>query len=102
MGTMWCLCDPTSSGWCKMDAHSMDFGLRIQTNILRIFLNLWTHLTLILQIGRTSKLQNDILMFQQHQGESLSEVRLTMALANLALYDHEGWNDPRDFSKLVK
>ncbi|GJU71715.1 MAK10-like protein [Tanacetum coccineum] len=36
MGTMWCLFNPTPSGW-------------------------------------TSKLRNDILMFQQHQGESLSE-----------------------------
>ncbi|GJZ11708.1 hypothetical protein Tco_0546467 [Tanacetum coccineum] len=24
-GTMWCLCDPTPSGWCKTDAHSSDF-----------------------------------------------------------------------------
>ncbi|GJS53404.1 zinc finger, CCHC-type containing protein [Tanacetum coccineum] len=199
MGTMRCLCYPTSSGWCKTDAHSMDFGLRIQTNILRIFLNLWTHLTLMLQIGkrtylhlfqfsfrdqasnwlerlpagsistwedlttrflsqffppgRTSKLRNDILMFQQHQGESLSEawtcfkdllqrvphhgidlwlqiqifydhvsihlkseidhaaggkLRYKNAkesweiIENLALYDHEGWNDLRDFAKLVK
>ncbi|GJW04998.1 MAK10-like protein [Tanacetum coccineum] len=39
--------------------------------------------------GRTSKLQNDILMFQQHQ-----EV--------LALYDNESWNDPRDFTKPVR
>ncbi|GJU26819.1 hypothetical protein Tco_1165440 [Tanacetum coccineum] len=26
IGTMWCLCDPTPSGWCKTDAHSTDFG----------------------------------------------------------------------------
>ncbi|GJY34396.1 hypothetical protein Tco_0418865 [Tanacetum coccineum] len=25
-GTMWCLFDPTPSGWCKTDAHSTDFG----------------------------------------------------------------------------
>ncbi|GKD23748.1 protein kinase-like domain, concanavalin A-like lectin/glucanase domain protein, partial [Tanacetum coccineum] len=39
--------------------------------------------------GRTSKLRNDILMFQQHQED-------------LALYDNKSWNDPRDFAKPVK
>ncbi|GKE73345.1 MAK10-like protein, partial [Tanacetum coccineum] len=39
--------------------------------------------------GRTSKLQNDILMFQQHQED-------------LALYENEIWNDPSDFAKPVK
>ncbi|GJV36988.1 hypothetical protein Tco_1409465 [Tanacetum coccineum] len=34
------------------DAHSMDFGPRIQTNTLRISLNLWTHLTLTVTIGK--------------------------------------------------
>ncbi|GKC78978.1 hypothetical protein Tco_1129752, partial [Tanacetum coccineum] len=38
---------------------------------------------------RTAKLWNDILMFQQHQED-------------LALYDNESWNDPRDFAKPVK
>ncbi|GKD79445.1 zinc finger, CCHC-type containing protein [Tanacetum coccineum] len=59
--------------------------------------------------GRTSKLRNDILMFQQHQGESLSEAWIRFKdllqkeiIENLALYDHEGWNDPRDFAKPVK
>ncbi|GJZ20812.1 MAK10-like protein [Tanacetum coccineum] len=103
--------------------------------------------------GRTTKLQNDILMFQQHQGESLSEAwthfkdllqevphhginlwlhvqifydhvnpttrrtinrspggklrdknaKVSWALIkDLALYDNESWNDPRDFAKLVK
>ncbi|GKF31419.1 zinc finger, CCHC-type containing protein [Tanacetum coccineum] len=36
--------------------------------------------------GRTVKLCNDILMFQQHHGESFSE----------------GWNDPKDFLKQVQ
>ncbi|GJX07391.1 zinc finger, CCHC-type containing protein, partial [Tanacetum coccineum] len=40
VGTMWCLCDPTPSGWRKTDALSTDFGPRIQINILRIFLKL--------------------------------------------------------------
>ncbi|GJZ92228.1 zinc finger, CCHC-type containing protein [Tanacetum coccineum] len=103
--------------------------------------------------GRTSKHRNDILMFQQHQGESLSEAwtrfkdllqkvpqhgidlwlqtqifydhvnpitRRTIdqaaggklrdkndkeswaLLEDLALYDNESWNDPRDFAKPVK
>ncbi|GJZ18272.1 zinc finger, CCHC-type containing protein, partial [Tanacetum coccineum] len=69
--------------------------------------------------GRTAKLRNDILMFQQHQGESLSEawarfkdllqkvphhgidlwlqlsVEKTWAtIEELARYEDEGWNDP--------
>ncbi|GKC78590.1 zinc finger, CCHC-type containing protein [Tanacetum coccineum] len=103
--------------------------------------------------GRTIKLRNDILMFQQHHGESLSETwtcykdllqkvphygidRLLQIqifydhvsfhlkceidraaggklrnknddesweiIENLALYDHEGWNDTKGFVKPVK
>ncbi|GKE38731.1 zinc finger, CCHC-type containing protein [Tanacetum coccineum] len=103
--------------------------------------------------GRTVKFRNDILMFQQHHGESLSEawtrfkdllqkvphhginlwlqvqifydhvnpiIRRTIhqsaggklrdlnaeeswaLLEDLALYDNESWNDPRDFAKSVK
>ncbi|GJY55523.1 MAK10-like protein [Tanacetum coccineum] len=70
--------------------------------------------------GRTAKLYNDILMFQQHHGESLSEswtrfkdllqkvlhhgidLWLQALLEDLALYDNESWNDPRDFAKPVK
>ncbi|GJR93614.1 MAK10-like protein [Tanacetum coccineum] len=72
--------------------------------------------------GRIAKLQNDILMFQQLQGESLSEAwtrfkdllqkstdgKLCDAkeswelLEDLALYDNESWNDLRDFTKSVK
>ncbi|GKB49580.1 MAK10-like protein [Tanacetum coccineum] len=47
---------------------------------------------------RTAKLRNDILMFQQHQGETLS---LKRGL-DLALYDNESWNEPKDFAKPVK
>ncbi|GJS73205.1 MAK10-like protein [Tanacetum coccineum] len=104
-------------------------------------------------LRRTAKLRNDILMFQQHHGESLSEAwtrfkdllqkvphhgidlwlqvqifydhvnpvtRRTIdqsaggklrdrnakeswaLLEDLALYDNESWNDPRDFAKPVK
>ncbi|GKC09800.1 MAK10-like protein [Tanacetum coccineum] len=70
--------------------------------------------------GRTVKLRNDILMFQQHYRESLSEawthfkdllpkvphhgidLWLKALLEDLDLYDNESWNDPRDFAKPVK
>ncbi|GJX23073.1 MAK10-like protein [Tanacetum coccineum] len=66
--------------------------------------------------GRTAKLRNDILMFQQHHGESLSEAwtrfkdllqkvphhGIDLWLQDLALYDNKSWNDPRDFAKPVK
>ncbi|GJW06571.1 MAK10-like protein [Tanacetum coccineum] len=80
--------------------------------------------------GRTVKLRNDILMFQQHHGESLSEAWTRFKdllqkvphhgidlwlqlrdrnakeswalLEDLALYDNESWNDPRDFAKPFK
>ncbi|GJY57499.1 zinc finger, CCHC-type containing protein [Tanacetum coccineum] len=76
---------------------------------------------------RTAKLCNDILMFQQHHGESLSEewtlsfplkceidrtasgkLRNKNAnesweiIENLSLYHHEGWNDTKEFVKPVK
>ncbi|GKE05191.1 MAK10-like protein [Tanacetum coccineum] len=75
---------------------------------------------------RTTKLRNDILMFQQHQGESLFEAwtrfkdllqkvprnggKLSDKIAEeywetiegLALYDNGSWNDPRDSAKPVK
>ncbi|GJR37803.1 MAK10-like protein [Tanacetum coccineum] len=108
---MWCLFDPTPSGWCKTDAHSMDLGS----------ITTWEDLTtrFLAQFfppGRTTKLRNDILMFQQHQGESLSEAwtrfkdllqklsyhGIDLWLQDLALYDNESWNDPRDFAKPVK
>ncbi|GJW17535.1 zinc finger, CCHC-type containing protein [Tanacetum coccineum] len=119
MGTMWCLCDPTPSGWCRTDALSTDFVPRIQNQHLKDFLKLVDSLDLVVAnkemtrlrlfqifvrdqasnwlelllagcistwedltthflaqffpLGRTAKLQNDILIFQQHQGESLSE-----------------------------
>ncbi|GKD43031.1 MAK10-like protein [Tanacetum coccineum] len=70
--------------------------------------------------GRTAQLHNDILMFQQHQGESIPEawtrfkdllqkvphygidLWLQALLEDLALYDSESWNDPKDFAKPVK
>ncbi|GJT63369.1 hypothetical protein Tco_1006902 [Tanacetum coccineum] len=52
----------------------------------------------------TVKLQNDILMFQQHQGKlrNRSVKESWTLLKDLALYDNESWNDPRDFAKPFK
>ncbi|GJV73852.1 MAK10-like protein [Tanacetum coccineum] len=73
-----------------------------------------------LSLRRTATLRNDILMFQQHHGESLSEawtrfkyllqkvphhgidLWLQALLEYLALYDNESSNDPSDLAKLVK
>ncbi|GJT75919.1 zinc finger, CCHC-type containing protein [Tanacetum coccineum] len=158
MGTMWCLCYPTPSGWCKTDALSTNFASNWLECLPERSISTWEDLTtrFLTQFfppGRIAKLQNDILMFQQHQGESLSEAwtrfkdllqnvphhgndlwlqvqifydhvnhatRLTIdqavggklydknteeswaLLKDLALYDNESWNDPRDFAKPVK
>ncbi|GKA59279.1 hypothetical protein Tco_0758592 [Tanacetum coccineum] len=82
-------------------------------------------LAVALQLVRTAKLHNDILMFQQHHGESLSEAwtrfkeqtidqsangklcdrnakESCALLEDLALYDNESWNDPRDIAKPIK
>ncbi|GKD75828.1 DNA damage-inducible protein 1-like protein [Tanacetum coccineum] len=112
MGTMWCLYDPTPSGWCKrmliprtlvrgsksisyrisklVDSLDLDvankertrlclfqFSLRDQASnwlerLLTGSISTWEDITtcFLAQFfppGRTSKLRNDILMFQQHQ-----------------------------------
>ncbi|GKB39950.1 MAK10-like protein [Tanacetum coccineum] len=141
-----CLCDPTpsASNWLeRLPAGSISTWEDLTTRFLAQFF----------PSGRTVKLRNDILMFQQHQGESLSEAwtrfkdllqkvphhgidlwlqvqifydhvnpatRRTIdqaaggklrdknakeswaLLEDLALYDNESWNDPRDFAKPVK
>ncbi|GJU47962.1 MAK10-like protein [Tanacetum coccineum] len=56
--------------------------------------------------GRTAKLRNDILMFQQHHRESLSKAwtRFKDLLQKVPHHGIELWlkNDPRDFAKPVK
>ncbi|GJU04020.1 MAK10-like protein [Tanacetum coccineum] len=87
-------------------------------------------ITQFFPLRRTTKLRNDILMFQQHHGESVFEAwthfkdllqkvphhvidlwlqlrdrnaeESWALLEDLALYDIESWNDPRDFAKPVK
>ncbi|GJS09706.1 MAK10-like protein [Tanacetum coccineum] len=94
---------------------------RLPTRSITIWEDLTTRfLAQFFPPGRTAKLRNDILMFQQHHGESLSEawtrfkdllqkvphhgidLWLQALLEDLALYDNESWNDPRDFAKPVK
>ncbi|GKB12421.1 zinc finger, CCHC-type containing protein [Tanacetum coccineum] len=78
MGTMRCLYYPTPSDWFKTDAHSTDFASNWLERLPAGSISTWEDLTtrFLAQFfppGRTAKLRNDILMFQQHQGESLSE-----------------------------
>ncbi|GJR32133.1 MAK10-like protein [Tanacetum coccineum] len=58
------LCDQASNWLELLPAGSISTWEDLTTRFLAYFFPL----------GRTAKLQNDILMFQQHQGESLSEV----------------------------
>ncbi|GJT50507.1 protein kinase-like domain, concanavalin A-like lectin/glucanase domain protein [Tanacetum coccineum] len=75
---MWCLFDPTPSGWYKTDAYSMNFASNWLERLLAGSISTCEDLStrFLAQFflpGRSEKLCNDILMFQQHQGESLSE-----------------------------
>ncbi|GJR79279.1 zinc finger, CCHC-type containing protein [Tanacetum coccineum] len=72
------LFDPTPSDWCKTDAHFTDFASSWLKRLLAGSITTWEDLTthFLAQFfppGRTAKLRNDILMFQQHHEESLSE-----------------------------
>nr|GEU45035.1 MAK10-like protein [Tanacetum cinerariifolium] len=67
--------------------------------------DLTTHfLAQFFPLGRTAKLHNDILMFQQHQGKlrDRNAKESWALLVDLTLYDNESWNDPMDFAKPVK
>ncbi|GJU44066.1 hypothetical protein Tco_1201332, partial [Tanacetum coccineum] len=90
---------------------------------LKVFLKLVDSLDLDVanKERKTSKPQNVILMFQQHHGESLFKAwthfkdllhrslapkticqKSWALLEDLALFDNESWNDPRDFAKPFK
>ncbi|GKE67694.1 MAK10-like protein [Tanacetum coccineum] len=110
----------------RTNMHLFQFSLRDQaTNWLERLpvrsISTWEDLTtrFLAQFfppGRTAKLRNDNLMFQQHQRESLSEAwtrfkdllqkvphhGIDLWLQDLALYNNKSWNDPRDFAKPVK
>ncbi|GJW87938.1 hypothetical protein Tco_0163278 [Tanacetum coccineum] len=69
----------------KTDAHSTDYGPRIQINTSRTSLKLRT--------------------IDQSAGGKLRDLNPEESwaiLEDLALYDNESWNDPRDFAKPVK
>ncbi|GJQ91877.1 hypothetical protein Tco_0003016 [Tanacetum coccineum] len=69
----------------KTDAHSTDYGPRIQINTSRTFLKLRT--------------------IDQLAGGKLCDLNTEESwkiLEDLALYDNESWNDPMDFAKPVK
>nr|GEX26268.1 MAK10-like protein [Tanacetum cinerariifolium] len=86
MGAMWCLCDPTPSG--KEPPCVFQFFLRDQAcNWLERLsagsISTWEDLTTcflgqLFPPKRTVKLNNDILMFQQHQSESLLKHELVL------------------------
>nr|GEU46547.1 MAK10-like protein [Tanacetum cinerariifolium] len=114
----------------RMRLRLFQFSLRDQASnwlerLLAGSISTWEDLTTrflaqFFSPGRTVKLHNDILMFRQHQGESLSEAWTHIdqsadgklrdrnfeeswaLLEDLALYDNESYNDPRDFVKPVK
>ncbi|GJX60819.1 MAK10-like protein, partial [Tanacetum coccineum] len=120
-GTMWYLFDPTPFSWYKMDAHSMHFGLRIQTN------------TSILDLDGENRERTRLLLSQfslRDQASNWHEhipagsitiqwsIFTTRFLAQffppgrnaklrndfLMFQQHQGecWNNPRDFSKPIK
>ncbi|GJW69082.1 zinc finger, CCHC-type containing protein [Tanacetum coccineum] len=109
MGTMRCLYDLTPSDWERMRLRLFQFSLRDQaSNWLERFpagsISTWEDLiTRFLPYffppGRTSKLQNDILMFQQHQGESLSEAwaRFKDLLQKVPHYGIDLWLQVQNF-----
>ncbi|GKA23711.1 hypothetical protein Tco_0709744 [Tanacetum coccineum] len=80
---MWCLCDPTPSDWCTMDAHSTDF--------VQIF---YDHVN-----PATRRIIDQSAGGKLHDKNNKESWAL---LKDLALYDNESWNDPRDFAKPVK
>ncbi|GJZ73684.1 MAK10-like protein [Tanacetum coccineum] len=82
------LCDQASNWLEHLPARSISIWEDLTTRFLAQFFPL----------GRTAKLRYDILMFQQHHGESLSKAWTQ----DLALYDNKSWNDLRDFTKVVK
>ncbi|GJZ25330.1 zinc finger, CCHC-type containing protein [Tanacetum coccineum] len=90
------LCDQASNWLERLPAGSITTWEDLTTRFLAQFFS----------PGRTAKLRNDILMFQQHHGESLSEAwtRFKDLLQKVPHHGINLWlqNDPMDFSKPVK
>ncbi|GJS37590.1 MAK10-like protein [Tanacetum coccineum] len=95
-----------------MVAHSTDFASnwleRLPAGSITTWEDLTTHfLAQFFPPGRTAKLCNDILRrtIDQSAGGKLRDRNAKESwalLEDLALYDNESWNDPRDFAKPVK
>nr|GEW14321.1 MAK10-like protein [Tanacetum cinerariifolium] len=99
MGTMWCLFDPTPSGESLYEAwtrfkdllqqvphHGIDLWLQVQ--IFYDHVNPATRRTI-----------------DQSDGGKLHDKNAKQSwalLEDLALYDNESWNDPRNFAKPIK
>nr|GEX83091.1 MAK10-like protein [Tanacetum cinerariifolium] len=100
-------------------SFNFPFTIKLAIPLLSGSISTWEDLTTcflaqLFPSGRTTKLCNNILMLQQHQGEQTidqsnsGKLRERNAkeswalLEDLALYDNESWNDPRDFAKPVK
>ncbi|GJY89063.1 hypothetical protein Tco_0503691 [Tanacetum coccineum] len=129
-GTIWCLCDPTPSDWYKMDAHSTNFASNWLERLPVGSISTWEYLTTrflaqLFPLGRTAKLlpHHGIDLWLQVQifyDNVNPATRRTIdqsadgklrdrnaeeswaLLEDLALYDNESWNVPRDFTKPVK
>ncbi|GJT36676.1 MAK10-like protein [Tanacetum coccineum] len=87
---------PTPQGFPKTTRNWLE---RLPAGSITTWEDLTTRfLAQFFPLGITAKLRNDILIFQQHHGESLSEAWTQ----DLALYYNESWNDPRYFAKSVK
>ncbi|GJZ24448.1 MAK10-like protein [Tanacetum coccineum] len=111
------------------DFHKLVDSLDLDAGSISIWEDLTTRFVAqLFPPGRTAKLRNDILMFQQHLSLSEAWTRFKdllqkvphhgidlwlklrdrnpeeswAILEDLALYDNESWNNPRDFAKPVK
>ncbi|GKA68173.1 zinc finger, CCHC-type containing protein [Tanacetum coccineum] len=92
-----------------LNQHLKDFLKLVDSLNLDGSITTWEYLTThflaqFVPPGRTAKLRNDILMLQQHHGESLSEAwtrrlrkmsaeKAWATIEELARYEDEGWND---------
>nr|GFA29446.1 MAK10-like protein [Tanacetum cinerariifolium] len=120
-GIMWYLFDPTPFSWCKMDAHSADFGSittweDLTTHFLAQFFpsrRTYSKKSLIRASTFGSKSKSFMTASLPPQDETINQstggklrdknAELSWALLEeLALYDNEIWNDPRDFSIPIK
>ncbi|GJS40257.1 hypothetical protein Tco_0565300 [Tanacetum coccineum] len=85
-GTMWCLFDPIPSGWCKTDAHSMDF-------IPHHGIDLWLQVQIFYdRIDHTLKRTVDYA--SRGRLRKISTKKAWATIEELARYEDEGWNDP--------